>query len=188
MKRNRENYKGATYHITTRCNNGEFLFKERIQFEKFLEILAECKKRFGFLLHNYIPVTNHVHLLLRLEEVVDISKIMHSINRWYAGWYNGIFKRRGHFWEERFYGVLIKDDLQLLSTMIYMDLNSVKAGLCKYPWEWKYSGAKHYLKGIKDTLVEPPDVYLELAKTDSERQKTYARVMQLYYDRIMSGE
>jgi len=185
MKRDRKNFQGATYHITTRCNNGEFLLNKTIHFEKYLEVLKECKKKYGFLLHNYIPVNSHVHLSLKLEKVLDISKIMHSINRWYAGWYNKIFERTGHFWEERFYGVLVEDDLQLLTTMVYDDLNAVKAGLCKHPWEWKYSGAKYYLKGIEDPLLDPPDVYFELGKTEKERQETYARVMSLYYERVI---
>jgi len=109
-KRERVNFKGATYHITTRCNNKEELIKNDLDVEKYKYILKRSKKKFGFLLHNYIVINSHPHLIMRLELTLDISKIMHAINREYARWYNWYYKRKGHFWENRFYAELIKDD------------------------------------------------------------------------------
>ena len=99
---------------------------------------------------------------------------MHYINRWYARWYNELYKRKGHFWEDRFYGELVKDDTQLLAVMRYIDLTPVRAGLCKNPTEWRYSGARVYLNGTKDDMIDIPEAYLNLGTTDEERCNAYS--------------
>ena len=173
-KRERFNCKDAIYHIVTRCNNKESLIKNELDFIKYKFIIKKCKEKYGFLLYDYAIMNNHVHLLIKLFTVINISQIMHSIDRWYARWYNEHYVRNGHFWEDRFYGELIKDDLQLLAVMRYIDLNSVKAGLCKDPSEWLHSGARFYLKGMKDALLDTPEIYTSLGDTERARQKTYS--------------
>ncbi|MDO8535942.1 MAG: transposase [Candidatus Omnitrophota bacterium] len=173
-KRERFNCKNAIYHIVTRCNNKESLIKNELDFIKYKFVLKKCKEKYGFLLHDYAIMNNHAHLLIKLFTAINISQIMHSIDRRYALWYNGSYKRKGHFWEDRFYGELIKDDIQLLAVMRYIDLNPVKANLCKDPTEWPYSGARFYLNGVKDELLDVPEIYTNLGDTAETRQKTYS--------------
>jgi len=173
-KRERFNCKDAIYHIVTRCNNKESLIKDELDFIEYKVILKKCKEKYDFLLHDYAIMNNHIHLLIKLFTATNISQIMHSIDRRYARWYNEHYKRKGHFWEDRFYGELIKDDIQLLAVMRYIDLNPVKAGLCKDPTEWPYSGARFYLKGTKDDLLNAPEIYTSLGDTEGARQKTYS--------------
>lgn len=173
-KRERFNYKDATFHITVRCNNKRRRIKTQVDFKKYRFILRKCKEKHGFLLHNYVIMQSHLHLIIRLKSTLDISTIMHSINRWYARWYNEYYNRSGHFWEDRFYANLIEDDLQLLAVMRYIDLNPVRAGLCKKPEKWTYSGAGFYLKGMEDTLLDAPEVYLGLGNSREERHQAYS--------------
>jgi putative transposase len=173
-KRERFNCKDAIYHIVTRCNNKEPRIKDELDFIKYKMILKKCKEKYGFLLHDYAIMNNHIHLLIKLFIKTNISQIMHSIDRRYARWYNDQHERKGHFWEDRFYGEMIKDDTQLLAVMRYIDLNPVKAGLCKDPTEWPYSGARSYLKGIKDDLLDTPEIYTSLGDTAGTRQNTYS--------------
>ncbi len=175
-KRERFNYKDVIYHITTRCNNKQSLIENEQDFKKYKFILGKSKKKHGFLLHDYVIMNSHIHLIIRLASMLNISKIMHSINRQYARWYNEHYKRKGHFWEDRFYGEIIKSDLQLLAVMRYIDLNPVRANLCQNPTEWKYSGARLYLNGKKDDLIDIPQTYLELGQTDNTRQEAYSRI------------
>jgi REP element-mobilizing transposase RayT len=174
-KRDRQNFDGATYHITSRCNNREFLFLNKTDFEEYLSILKKYKEKHKFTLYDYTPMSNHSHLLIELGETSNISKIMHSINRSFANWYNKEYNRTGHFWETRFYAELITDELQLLSTMVYLHLN---------PADWEYSGAQYYLKGIHNTLLTPPAIYNRLGADKQIRQITYSKILALYHDRI----
>ncbi len=175
-KRERFNFRDAVCHITTRCNNKENMIIEQHAFNQYLTVLKRCKEEHGFLLYDYVIMNNHTHLLIRLADTESVSKIMHYINRWYARWYNEHYKRKGHFWEDRFYTELVKDDLQLLAVMRYLDLNPVRAGLCKNPTEWHYSGARTYLNGEKDDLINESDAYINLGATNEERRKAYSYI------------
>jgi putative transposase len=175
-KRERFNFKDAICHITTRCNNKESLITDAHAFAQYLDILRKCKTKHGFLLYNYVIMNNHTHLLMKLAATESISLIMHCINRWYARWYNEYYERKGHFWEDRFYGELVKDDTQLLAVMRYIDLNPVRAGMCKNSAEWLYSGARVYLNGEKDDLINQSEGYINLGLTNEDRQKAYSSI------------
>ncbi len=182
-KRERFNYKHSIHHVITRCNNKAFLIRNNPDFENYKRILKACKEKYGFLLHDYVIMNNHVHLLIKLEEIENISMIMHSINRWYARWYNELYERKGHFWEDRFYAELIKDDMQLLAAMRYIDLNPVRTGLCKDPIEWHFSGARHYLKCEEDDLIDMPETYINLGDSTAGRQKAYSNIFPILLTR-----
>ncbi len=183
-KRDRKNFDGAVYHITSRCNNREFLFLKEKDFEKYLSLTTLCKKKNGFSLFDYSLMNNHTHLIIELGKASNISKIMHSINRPFANWYNKEYDRSGHFWEERFYAELISDELQLLSTMVYLHLNPVKAKLCENPTDWKYSGARYYLNGNNNILLTYPSIYENLGGNKKERQITYSKILEIYRRRL----
>lgn len=176
-KRERFNFRDAVCHITTRCNNKENMIIEPHAFSQYLTILRRCKEEHGFLLYDYVVMNNHTHLLIKLADTENMSAIMHFINRWYARWYNEHYKRRGHFWEDRFYAELVKDDLQLLAVMRYVDLNPVRAGLCNNPTEWRYSGARAYINGEKDDLINKSEAYINLGSNNEERRRAYSYIL-----------
>jgi putative transposase len=177
MKYYRIRYVDAVYHVTCRCNNQERLFHEEHAFAQYLKIVQNCKNKYCFAIYNYAIMGNHVHIIIKPGLVINISKIMHAINRWYARWYNGYYIRKGHFWEARFDSVVIKDDLQLLATMRYIDNNPVRAGLCTNSTEWKYSGANYFLKGDLNSLLDIPETYISLGSTDKIRQCAYKSIV-----------
>ena len=44
---------GALYHITVRCNNREYFFKEEKDFETYLDTLLRAKKLYKVQVHAY---------------------------------------------------------------------------------------------------------------------------------------
>jgi len=179
MKYYRIECEDAVYHVTCRCNNQERLFHEEYALVQYLKILKNCKEKYGFAVYDYTIMSNHVHIIVKPGPTVNISKIMHSINRWYARWYNEHYMRKGHFWEARFDSVIIKDDFQLLATMRYIDNNPVRAGLCVDPADWKYSGANHYLKGAPNSLLDMPKTYISLGSNDELRRCAYKSIVSI---------
>lgn len=177
MRYYRQKSQDCIYHITCRCNNQEMLFTEEIAFKKYLDILDRCKKKHIFDIYNYVIMQNHVHLIIHPGPMSDISQIMHSVNRWYARWYNIHYERKGHFWEARFDSVQIKDDLQVLATMRYIDINPVKGQLAGRPTDWQYSGARFYINGCKNGLITAPKTYTELGETEEARRTAYSSII-----------
>jgi putative transposase len=45
------------------------------------------------------------------------------------------------------------DERYLMATVRYVELNPVRAGLCRKPWDWPWSSAPAHLAGEDDLLV-----------------------------------
>jgi putative transposase len=145
---------GALYHIVCRGVNQRCIFRAPQDYKKFLTILKKAKKSFGFYLYSYNLLPNHLHLYIEVGEIT-ISNIMHHINSCYAGYFNRRYKRRGHLFQDRFYASLIDTEFYFWVASAYVDLNSLRAGLCKrledYPWS---SFLAYSQKEYKDDLID----------------------------------
>jgi len=52
------------FHILTRGNNRQEIFKDEFDHQKYFEILDRYKERYQFKLYHYVLMRNHVHLVL----------------------------------------------------------------------------------------------------------------------------
>ncbi len=143
-------YPGALYHVTSRGNERKKIFREDIDRQKFLEILAEYYDRFGILIHSYVLLDNHYHLILETP-FGNLVKIMHGINSRYTGYFNRKYQRVGHLFQGRYGAILVDKDAYLLVLSRYVHLNPIKAGITdnleKYSWS-SYLGFIHPRKKV----------------------------------------
>src|ERR1700687_4751915 len=91
-------YEGAVYHVTARGSERGKIFFSKRDFEKFKEYLAEAQEKHGFILHSYVLMTNHYHLIMETPEK-NLSRIMHHINSSYTTYTNIKRKRSGHLFQ-----------------------------------------------------------------------------------------
>ena len=56
------------YHILTRGNNRQDIFKNEKDYRKYIEILQRYKDRYKFKIYHYVLMRNHVHLILEPTE------------------------------------------------------------------------------------------------------------------------
>jgi len=132
--------KEFVYHVLTRGNNRQAVFKDEDDFLTYLDLLLHYKRKYDFKLYHYVLMTNHVHLILEPSEGGgDLFEIMKGINLSYA-WY---FKRKnnhsGHFWQDRYKSIIISRDEYLLACGSYVELNPIRAGIVKDPKDYKWS-------------------------------------------------
>ncbi|BBM82862.1 transposase [Candidatus Uabimicrobium amorphum] len=170
------------FHVTTRCDNKNFYFREDEDFTEYLKIVERARKKYGFKLHAYCLTSNHVHLLLSTPVEDNLSKLMQYINGMYARIYNRRHKRTGHFWGERFYSTIVESENQLLSTIFYIELNMTRNGVTKHPKEWKWSSYNQHTKGKGPIEIDFHEIYMALGNTDKERRNKYITMMS---DRII---
>jgi putative transposase len=130
-------YPGALYHVTSRGNEKKEIFREDRDKQKFLEILNEYHDRFGILIHSYVLLDNHYHLILETP-IGNLVKIMHGINSRYTGYFNRKYQRVGHLLQGRYRAILVEKDAYLLALSRYVHLNPIRAGITdnleKYSW------------------------------------------------------
>lgn len=139
----REEVMGGYYHVIARGNNREYIFRKDIDKGYFLKLLNESRKMMRFKLLGYVLMDNHYHLMIQTADT-KLQKIMHQINNQYSKYFNGIYERCGHVFQERYQSLLIRDELYLIKVLAYIHQNPVKANMCNKVEEYSWSSDKFY--------------------------------------------
>ncbi len=74
---------------------------------------------------------------------------------------------------DRFKSPRIQSDADLLKVMIYIDLNPKRARMVTDPREYQWTSYHYYAHGKAEPLITPAPSYLNLGRSDRERQQTY---------------
>ena len=145
-------YEGACYHVTARGNDRKKIFFSPRDYERFREYLVMAGERFGCLLHAYVLMGNHYHLLLETP-LGNLSRVMHYIKGSYTTYVNTKRKRSGHLFQGRYKSIVVDTDSYLLELSRYIHLNPVRAGIQGRPEDYQYSSYRNYLQQEEDDLV-----------------------------------
>ena len=164
---------GHPQHIIQRGNNRSILFAEDEDYSFYLEALQQACSQQGCLLHAYVLMTNHVHLLLTPATDTGISKTLQSIGRKYVQYFNYRYRRTGTLWEGRYKAALIDSETYLLCCYRYIELNPVRAGMVAQSHDYRWSSYGHNACGDSNSLIQPHPIYLALGATDEQRQAAY---------------
>jgi len=146
-------YAGALYHITSRGNERRKIFLETGDRIKFLDLLRDYHDRYGILIHAYVLMDYHYHLILETPRR-NLLKIMHGINSAYTNHFNRSHKRVGHLLQGRYRAILVDRDRYLLPLSRYVHLNPVRAGLLKRPEGYLWSSYRGYVGKEKEDWME----------------------------------
>ena len=150
-RRARRKSESGIYHIMLRGINGQVIFEDEEDNLKFLETLKNYKAVSGYKLFAYCLMSNHIHLLLRVEKE-DLDLIIKRIAGSYVYWYNWKYKRNGHLFQDRFKSEPVEDDAYFLTVIRYIHQNPIKAGLSKTIDDYKFSSYNEYI--INSNLVD----------------------------------
>ena len=131
--------------------NKQVIFEDEEDNFKFLETLKKYKAISGYKIFAYCLMSNHVHLLLKVEKE-DIDLIIKRIASSYVYWYNWKYKRNGHLFQDRFKSEAVEDDSYFLTVVRYIHQNPLKAGVCKSIDGYNFSSYNEYVK--KADLVD----------------------------------
>jgi len=164
-------YEGALYHVTARGNERGKIFFTKTDYLKFKEYLADAQVKYGFVIHCYVLMTNHYHLLIETPDK-NLSKIMHHLNSSYTTYINIKRKRSGHLFQGRYKAILVDKDSYLLELSRYMHLNPVRAKMVERPEEYPYSSYAAYISG-DDELVSVALVLSMLSKNTTAAREKY---------------
>ena len=142
----------------------------------YLGLLAELSRKFGCALHAYVLMSNHVHLLLTPEDKDSASKLMHGVAQRFALAFNRRCERSGYMWEGRFYSSLVDSRGYLLRCHRYIELNPVRAGLVRYPWQYPWSSYRANAEGQESLLITPHPELLALGGDGETRRAVYRQL------------
>ena len=125
------------YHVIWRGINRQQIFKDKEDYQRFLETIRFFQGISGYLLYAYCLMSNHVHLLLgEGKESLGIS--FRRIGASFVYWYNWKYNRWGHLFQDRYRSEAVETDAYFLTLIRYIHQNPIKAGVTKeiqaYPW------------------------------------------------------
>ena len=155
MSEIRETGIGYTYHVSTRCVDQTYLLHKEELKKIAIEVIEKAKKKYDFYCFCFTIMDNHIHIIIQTPKEDNISIIMQVINKNIATKCNKALNRTGHFWGARFHSTLIKTEEQLINTLVYLNLNPVKAGLVYDPKDWAWSSYNMYTNNpTQETITD----------------------------------
>jgi putative transposase len=135
---------GGLYHVILRGNAGQDIFFTPCDRAVFYGLMADGIARFGFRVHAFCLMTNHVHLGIQVGEE-PLSVGMQNLAFRYTQYINRRLKRVGHLFQGRFKAYLVDQDRYGLQLVRYIHLNPVRAGMVKSPGAYAWSSHRAYL-------------------------------------------
>jgi len=129
----------GTYFITSATYLKKSLFQSDRMANCFLEVLENYRRQNKFLLHEFVLMPDHIHLLLTPTETLE--KAVQLIKGGFS------FRARkelgfgGEIWEHSFHDRRVRDELEYERFREYIHQNPVKRGLAAAAEKYPYSSA-----------------------------------------------
>jgi putative transposase len=132
---------GTSYFVTTKCWQGRSVFQVRQNAETLVRALFHYRGGGHYLLHEFVVMPDHLHLLLTPSATTSLEKAIQLIK---GGSSHQIHKERNQgmeIWQEGFYDWTIRDAHDWRTKVEYIRMNPVRAKLVETPQDWPYSSA-----------------------------------------------
>jgi putative transposase len=67
--------KGSVFHVLTRGNNRQDVFKDEGDYRRYIEIVQKYKERYEFKVYHYVLMGNHVHFVIETTLAREPAKV-----------------------------------------------------------------------------------------------------------------
>ena len=148
---------GYPHHVTQRGIRRQRTFFDDSDFRAYVDLVKDLKVAAGVDILAYCLMPNHVHFIAVPKAKNSLARLFGTAHHRYAKRVNAIHDWRGHLWQERFYSVVM-DETHTLAAMRYVELNPVRARMCKRAAEWVWSSARGNLGNESDELIDESEV------------------------------
>ncbi|SHH91684.1 transposase [Clostridium grantii] len=167
-------YPGAMYHVTSRGNRRNDIFKEEQDYIVYLDNIKEAVKYYdnNYKIISYCLMTNHVHIQIKTNDK-HLWYLISRVNKSYARNFNNKYNYVGHLFQSRYNAELIEEDSYVLEASKYIHLNPVRANMVSNPQEYKWSSYNMYIGKEKEKLVNSEYILSYFKNKDRELYKKY---------------
>jgi len=173
---------GVPVHLIQRGNNRAACFFAHADYLVYLQHLAELARQHDCLVHAYVLMTNHVHMLLTPRAADGASLLMKHLGQRYVQYVNRTYRRSGTLWEGRFKSCLAQSEAYVLTCYRYIELNPVRAGMVVHPRDYRWSSYRANAEGEACHWVVAHDEYFRLGATAAARQENYRSLFEAHID------
>jgi putative transposase len=146
---------GATYLVTRRCTQRQFLLRpSKVTNGVFRYLLALAAQRFGIEIHAYCVLSNHYHLVVT-DRGARLPEFQQFLDALVARALNALLGRWEAFWgPDSFSAVALITPLDIVDKAAYALANPVAAGLVRSARRWP--GLWSSPEALGDEAVQVP--------------------------------
>ena len=138
-------FPGALYHVFSRGNERNPIFKNDPDRHLFIETLKASAELAGVEIIAYVLMDNHYHMIIETPNS-NLSHFMRHFGLTYIVRFNKRHGRSGHLFQGRFKAILIEEDPYLMVLSRYIHLNPIRTkGWVDTRTEEKWRYLKSYL-------------------------------------------
>jgi putative transposase len=141
-------YENAFYHVIARGVRCDSIFTCDGDKDKFLIKVGETVEKYQLLVHAYVLMDNHYHMLIETPKS-NLAKAMHYLNASYSNWFRYKYQIVGSVFQGRYKAILVEKDEYLKVLSAYIHLNPVRARIVSEPSFYSYSSYRFYSEKIK---------------------------------------
>lgn len=149
---------GTSYFVTTKCWQSRAVFQVPENAEVLIEALFHYRDRNSYLLHEFVVMPEHLHLMLTPSPTTSLEKVVQFIKGGSSYRIRKARNQKMEIWQVGFHDWTLRDAADWQTMREYIHTNPVRAKLVQKPEDWPYSSTTG-----KFTLDPTPDKFLKLS-------------------------
>ncbi len=160
-------------HVIQRGNNRTPIFFAPDDYALFRAWLGEAAAAQGCVIHAYVLMTNHLHLVATPHRADSLPRMMQSLGRRYVQHVNRAQRHTGTLWEGRYRATPIDAEAYFFACCRYVEENPVRAGMVATADAYAWSSYRRNALGAADPLVVEHALYTALGSDAAARSGAY---------------
>ena len=129
----------STYFITASCCDKQQLLQSDRMASLLIEVLYHYREQRKFLLHDFVVMPNHLHLLITPAE--SLERAMQLVKGGFSFRAKRELKLEGEIWQSSYYDRRVRDSAEYKKIEHYIRQNPVRARLVENAADYRYSSA-----------------------------------------------
>ena len=135
-------HSGRVFFVTTVSAERQPIFRRETTANLLIETLARYRDEHKFLLHEFVIMPDHVHLLLTPAPEISLERAMQFIK----GGFSFRLKSQSSIWQASFTNHRVRDLDDYEHHRQYIRMNPVRARLAKRAEEYSYCSAAEVMR------------------------------------------
>ena len=175
-------YEGALYHVMSRGIERRDIVADDRDRVRWLHWLERAVDTYGWQLHAFVLMNNHLHLLVGTPRA-NVSAGMQHLGGSYTSYFNRRHRRVGHLFQGRFKAQLVEGEGYFRELSRYLHLNPVRAKMVERPERYRWSSIAGYHREDR-TLpwVTYDSVLSEFCQNRANARKAYRQFVRAGMD------
>lgn len=154
--------KGSYYYVYNQGINSQDIFLDDADFIYYLNKLRQIKDKFRMSIIGYCLLPNHIHLIIKQESEMPISKVINCLHLSYCVHFNKKYNRTGHLFQGRFKHRRVKNE-NLLKAVSYIHFRPLSSMDDNQLENYQWSSYPDYVESRNGTLCDKKAVIKGLA-------------------------